>query len=587
MTPSTPATPASALALFRNIPVGLSVWSKFRAQGWTATLHSVVRACPARPRAVLARGLGSRWPIVRAAILSAGGKRDQCQRLLRESVARDPQLLDAAVDILVAAHQPWAARRLAEQCLGRLRPETSARLLSSEGYFSRALEELGDDAHHRALAEVVQGELLSLDPSDRLATPATAVRMVDRPQRICHLVTTALPEALSGYTVRTHGIAQAQSRRGRNVTVVSRLGFPVDQGAIAAQRRVWVDDVAYERLLPARRLPLSADARLDIAVEEVVELVSKWEADVLHAHSKHDNAQVAIAAGRRLGIPVVYEARGFLEETWRSRGGSAESERYQKTREAETQCMHAADAVVTLSDSMREDIIARGVDAERIHLIPNAIADEALDVVPDRDGARRALGLSSTDRVVGLAGTLNAYEGLDVLIEAVALLDDPQVMVLIVGGGPQLDHLRNYAAAKGVKARFTGRVLPSEVHRYVAALDLYCLPRLATDVTCLVPPLKPLDALALSVPLLASDLPPLAEIVDSSGAGWTAEAGSPEVWAGRMKALLADSDVLAEKGRQGRDWVRRFRTWRYMAERYDHVYRAAVAAAGRSCEEGQ
>ena len=75
---------------------------------------------------------------------------------------------------------------------------------------------------------------------------------------------------------------------------------------------------------------------------------------------------------------MVYEVRGFWEDTWLSRHPDAErlasSELYQRNRDLETRCMLAADLVVTLGEAMREEIVARGVAAEKILIVPNAVS---------------------------------------------------------------------------------------------------------------------------------------------------------------------------------------------------------------------
>jgi len=99
---------------------------------------------------------------------------------------------------------------------------------------------------------------------------------------------------------------------------------------------------------------------------------------VLHPASNHLQAQVALAIAGPLGIPVVYEVRGFIEETWashpeRDEDAARESDRYRAIRDTETRAMAASDAVVTLSETMRLEIIARGCDADKVVVIPNAV----------------------------------------------------------------------------------------------------------------------------------------------------------------------------------------------------------------------
>ena len=265
--------------------------------------------------------------------------------------------------------------------------------LSSEAYRSaqtalRAgdLTLARDQAAHaglagRVLGRFVDGELGALRPS----VPASPRSVVSGPAtgrtRVLHLVSSALPEIVAGYTLRTQGIASAQRRAGHAAHVVTRVGFPVTRGHLSAGAEVSVDGVPHHRLLPVR-LPFRADTALRADIEHAARLVVRLRPTVLHAHSNHANGQVGLALRDRFGIPLVYEVRGLLEETWLSRGdgrNSATSDFYRLNRAAETAVMRGADAVVVLNHALRDEVIARGVPAERVHVVPNCVDRSWLD----------------------------------------------------------------------------------------------------------------------------------------------------------------------------------------------------------------
>ncbi len=243
--------------------------------------------------------------------------------------------------------------------------------------------------------------------------------------------------------------------------------------------------------------------------------------------------------------------------------------------------MAAADAVVTLAGTMREEIVARGIDASTVFVVPNAVGQEFVDPPLPRGPARRALRLPADAFVVGTVTTLNGYEGIDTLVEAVRLLDDPSVRLLVVGDGPQGARLRQLAAPYADQMVFTGRVPHALVREHLAAMDLFCVPRRETPVTVLVPPLKPLEAMASGLPVLASDLPPLVEQVEPGRYGWVTPAGDAHAWAHQIGVLrYAPADVQA-MGDRAREWVRAHRTWGAAAQRYAEVY-AVAAGTDRS-----
>ena len=425
------------------------------------------------------------------------------------------------------------------------------------------------------LRRLVAGEIGLVTPTPR----RSPVALVDRRDGVVlHLVKNALPETVAGYTVRTQGIARAQRARGLDVHVATRIGFPVTTGHLDASARVAVDGVEHHRVLPAR-LPLRADAALARDIELTARLVASLRPSVLHAHSNHVNAQVALALRERFGIPVVYEVRGFLEETWRSRStdpdaGSADA--YLWARAAETRCLRAADAVVTLSEVMRADIVARGVDPDRVAVVPNCV-----DLALAQSGAAAPdTAPPGGPLTVGTVGTLNGYEGIDVLVDAVARLrrGGHDVHLRVVGDGPERAALEKRAADSGIAdaTTFTGRVPHDEVVAEHRAIDVFCVPRHDLPVTRLVPPLKPVEAMALGRPVVASDLPPLREIVTNGvpgqDRGLLVPAGDAAVLADALTHLVHDPDLRRRLGANAQDWVVRTRTWEAAAATYQQLY---------------
>ena len=116
--------------------------------------------------------------------------------------------------------------------------------------------------------------------------------------------------------------------------------------------------------------------------------------------------------------------------------------------------MRAADAVVAVSEPMRSDIVERGIPAGKVTVVGNAVPADYLGPVPDASGLRSELGIPAEAVAVGLVSTLNDYEGVDVLLEAIALVDDPRLVALVVGDGPARRDLERLAARLLPPGRF-------------------------------------------------------------------------------------------------------------------------------------
>jgi len=400
---------------------------------------------------------------------------------------------------------------------------------------------------------------------------------------VLHLVTDALPTTSAGYTIRTHEIALAQRAAGLDPHVATRCGYPVTQGRLDGRRLVVLDGVPYHRLLPWR-MPGRADAVVSCGLELAAGLTGRIRPAVLHAASNFANAGLALALRERYGLPVVYEVRGFWEDTWLSRHPDAErlanSELYQQNRDLETRCMLAADLVVTLGEAMREEIVARGVDPGKVIVVPNAVSAEFLEPLPDGGPLREKLGIRPGELVVGLVSNLLAYEGVGTLLAAVAELRrrGQPVRPLIVGDGAERAALQRLAGQLGLAgtAIFTGRVPMAEVRRYHAVLDLFVVPRTTDRVCQLVTPLKPVEAMASGLTVVASDVGALREVIRPEVTGALATSGDPVSFADIMEPLLYSSDLRRKLGANAREWVARDRTWAHNAA----IYRAAYERLG-------
>ncbi|MFE6281992.1 glycosyltransferase family 4 protein [Streptomyces sp. NPDC057877] len=411
-------------------------------------------------------------------------------------------------------------------------------------------------------------------PAPRGARPVRPV-----PGRVLHLVTNGLPFKQAGYTVRTQKIAEAQRAAGLDPHVVTRIGFPVAQGVLDASPLHTVGGVPQHRLLPPW-LPYGQAALLARNAELAGRLVERLRPAVLHPATDHGNGRVALALRAAYGLPVVYEVRGFLEDTWltQSPGRSPADPSYRARRELETHCMREADLVLTLGAAMKAEIVARGVPEERVLIVPNAVDEEFLGPPPDGAPLRARLGIAPEEFVVGTVSSLTPHEGIGTLLHAGAELRRRGVplRLLIVGDGPERAALRGLAGRLGLAdgtAVFTGRVPYAQVRACHAVLDVFAVPRTDERVCRLVTPLKPVEAMASGLPVAASDLPALAELVKPGATGQLVPPASPHSWADALETLLYSRD-RCEWGAAARESVARDRTWSRVASTTREAYRA-------------
>ena len=317
-------------------------------------------------------------------------------------------------------------------------------------------------------------------------------------------------------------------------------------------------------------------ARLDALVERL-------RPDVLHAHSPVLNALPALRVGRRRGIPVVYEMRASWEDAAVDHGSTREgSLRYRLSRGLETFALKRVNAVTTICEGLREDIRSRGIEADRITVIPNAVDVSTFTYGAAANPALRGrLGLEGA-RVIGFAGSFYGYEGLDLLLEAAAQLAPGRsdLRVLLVGGGPQESALRAQAERLGIASRvvFTGRVPHAEVQLYYELIDVLAYPRSSIRLTEMVTPLKPLEAMAQGRMFVASDVGGHRELIRHGDTGTLFPAGDAAALARAIAGLLDTRSQWDAMRQRARRFVETERTWARSVARYGDVYARVLGA---------
>jgi PEP-CTERM/exosortase A-associated glycosyltransferase len=402
--------------------------------------------------------------------------------------------------------------------------------------------------------------------------------------RILHVLDHSLP-LQSGYTFRTLSILREQRKLGWETF---HLTSPKQLKCAVPEERV--DGWHFYRTQAASApssLPGIREMALMRALERrLTEVARKLRPHVLHAHSPVLNALPALWVGRRLGIPVVYEVRAFWEDAAVDHGTTRQgSTRYRLTRWLETRALQRAQHVFTICEGLRADIVARGVAHDKVTVIPNAVDINTFGVGGTPDEALKAsLGLVGGN-VVGFIGSFYAYEGLDLLLDAMpALLKRrPDVSVLLVGGGPQESALRSQAEKLGLaqKVVFTGRVPHTDIQRYYDLIDVLAYPRHSMRLTELVTPLKPLEAMAQGRLLVASDVGGHKELIRHGETGMLFRAGNTESLVNEVVGLLARQDRWPQIRAAGRRFVELERSWSASAAGYIAPYqRLAPSACG-------
>ncbi|HVL54226.1 MAG TPA: glycosyltransferase, partial [Vitreimonas sp.] len=442
-----------------------------------------------------------------------------------------------------------------------------------------AMREVQDDPSLAAQERGLVGRLVETDPRwlPRVAGPARPI--VDpEPASVMHLLKESLPYQQNGFTLRSRYTLLSQRDAGLRPFVVTSLGFPRKDGVLDFPTMELVDGIEHHRLDLGPGYPAVPpfDEHLTDYAWMAARVARRKRPAVIHASSGfrgYETALVGRALREHLRRPLVYEVRSFFEATWSPDAAVAErGEHYRLRYETENRCMQAADVVITIAEAMRDDIAARGVPRDRIHLLPNGVDPDAFAPEPPDPELRRRYGLEGRT-VFGYVSTLDhPREGQELLVEATAILlrRGRNVACLIVGDGRRRRELEQLARRTGVAGavHFTGRVPHDQVRAHYALLDIFVVPRRNDRAARLVTPLKPFEALAMGKPLVVADLPALVEIAAPGERGLSFPAEDAAGLADTLETLIDHPEQGRRFGETGRAWVLAERTWSRNGDRY-------------------
>lgn len=273
------------------------------------------------------------------------------------------------------------------------------------------------------------------------------------------------------------------------------------------------------------------------------DVIRRFTPDVILGYFAYPYGFANVLFGRAAGVPVVTFCRGSDIHSIARKPSQARMIAWALRRSAK---------VFAVSRSLKADVVALGVDADHVVVIPNGIEAERFTRT-GRETARARVGLPAAGRVVVCVSRLSAEKGIDVLIDAVAHVQTRDVRVVIVGDGPDQEALAQRARDAGVSDRvvFAGARPHDEVPLWISAADVAVLSSRKEGY-----PNAVVEYLACGRPVVATRVGGVPEILTSSDLGAMVDPENPRALAGAIDAALArtwDEEAIARAG-CARDW---------------------------------
>jgi len=230
---------------------------------------------------------------------------------------------------------------------------------------------------------------------------------------------------------------------------------------------------------------------------------------------------------------------------------------------------HTCDAVVTVSEFIRQWAIRCGVPAAKIELIPDGVEiPPEMPPTEARSKVRARWGFGESEFVIGQVGAFTPEKGQNIVLAALQQLTErlPQARLLLAGEGPTLKdpEITQRCKALGDRVRLCGAI--ENLAEFFPALDLFVMPSKSEGLGS-----SALLAMSYGLPVVASRVGGLPEVVEEARTGWLVEPASPSALADAVLAAASDRARLKQWGLNGRERARQFSVER-MVERTEALY---------------
>ncbi len=361
--------------------------------------------------------------------------------------------------------------------------------------------------------------------------------------------------------------------------VQALLGAYATPGAVDVRFLCLKDGLFSER---ARQLGLSVETdrmrrRVDLlAARRIAERVRHQNISLIHTHTVRANL-IGRIAGMMAGVPVVSHIHSPTLRETESRVKNVANALVDRVTS------RWSDVFITVSQSLGDELIRSGVSPRRVSVVPNGIDIGSFRPGDFRPESRADLGAPFSDGLlVAMIGLFRPRKGAEILIDAFEQVARaiPHAYLVMVGSAIEdayLEQLRERCRVHDLERRvlFTG--FRSDVATLMSAFDVVAMPSLYGEGT----PMALLESMAMGLPVVASPVEGINEVIVDGESGVLSPAGDVDAWARSLIELLRDSGRRTEIGRAARERVEAQYSAERMAREVETVYRRVLAERRR------
>jgi len=370
-----------------------------------------------------------------------------------------------------------------------------------------------------------------------------------------------------GCHVRIYEEARALRKQGHDVRIVTyHLGRDMpDIPTIRIPRIPW-----YTRLEAGPSLhKLYLDALL---FYKALQLIPEFRPDLIHAHL-HEGAFIGYFLKKLSGIPLLFDYQGSLTGECIDHGffraTSLAARIFGRIERAINNC---ADAIITSSSAGRNELVTTwDIPAQRVSALIDGVDTNIFHPRPQHEG-RMMLGIPPDSTVVAYLGILSKYQGTDLLLDCVEILQTKGIKVVFLIMGFPDERYRKTAETRGLSGmlQFTGKVDYKEAPVLLSAADIAVTPKLSpTEANG-----KIYNYMACGLPVVAFETPVNREVLGDTGI--YASYGDARDLADKIAGLVSDSESRKHFSEQVRDKAVHEHSWHSRGELLLKVYQSML-----------
>ena len=288
----------------------------------------------------------------------------------------------------------------------------------------------------------------------------------------------------------------------------------------------------------------------------------KPEPDLIHAHFSYPDGYGMMKLAKKWRVPLVISALGTIERKVAYEGTY--------TSKQIIEAMNFADKILSVSEDLKLHIVNLGINEEKVHVVPNGVDTKKFKPA-GKARARNLLNLPQDKNIVLFVGALRKIKGVDYLIEAAENFVDPNTDLFMVGRD---DGLRKNLEKRAHELKiadyikFTGPVNHDDIPLWISASDILVLPSLSEGRPNVV-----LEALACEVPVVATNVGGIPELMVDGETGYLVPAKSPRELSRKINKLLEDKNRRENMGKLGRkSIIQKGLTWEAHAKMTVDIY---------------